>query len=119
MKDFLFFAAVYGTAASIALLHVGSPVRFLFTLIDTKLFPSSWAEFIPASQRGGPIRKLVHCPACLSFWIALAASILVYSPAGHHLGLPVIPRVIVDSLASVGIIFCVHVVLTKLGQYDL
>jgi len=119
VKDFLFFAAVYGTAASIALLHVGSPVRFLFTLIDTKLFPSLWADFIPASQRGGPIRKLVHCPACLSFWIALAASILVYSPAGHHLGLPVIPRVIVDSLASVGIIFCVHVVLTKLGQYDL
>ena len=115
MKDLLFYAAVYGAAASIALLHVGSPIRYLATVIDRRLFPS----MSDSPARGGPIKVLFHCPACLSFWISLAASIFVYSPAWAHFGVPLIPRLIVDSLSSTGIIFCVHVVMTKLGQYDL
>lgn len=115
MKDFLFYAAVYGAAASIALLHVGYPIRHLAAILDQKLFPS----LADSPARGGPIKVLVHCPACLSFWIALIMSTLVYSPSGAHFGIPTIPRLLVDSISATGIIFIVHVVMTRLGQYDL
>lgn len=119
MKDFLFFAAVYGTAASLAILAVGAPFRAFGIWLDQKLFPHRWIVVISEDRRGGAIRIFVHCPACISFWTGVLFSWLVHSPARTHLALPLVSSLIIDGLASAGIIWCVHVVLTRLGQYDL
>ena len=119
MKDLLFFAAVYGMAASLAILAVGSPWRFLGTLLDQKLFPSRWADDIPGDRRGGAVRIFVHCAACISFWSGVLFSWFIYSPAKTYFSIHRVPALAVDGLASAGIIWCIHVVLTKLGQYDL
>lgn len=119
MKDFLFFAAVYGMAASLAILAVGAPWRAIGTILDQKLFPHRWADDIPGDKRGGALRIFVHCPACISFWTGVLFSWFVYSPARDHFGCSRILSLPIDGLASAGIIWCVHVVLTKLGQYEL
>lgn len=119
MKDFLFFAAVYGTAASLAILAIGAPWRATGTWLDMKLFPSRWADDIPGDRRGGAVRIFVHCPACISFWTGVLFSWLVHSPAKVHLQIPFASSLVIDGLASAGIIWFIHVVLTRLGQYDL
>jgi hypothetical protein len=119
MKDFLFFASVYGAAASLAILTVGSIWRAIGTWADQRLFPYRWTDDIPADRRGGALRTFVHCPACISFWVGVAFSLMIYSPSKAHFGVPLFWSLVVDGLSSVGIIWCVHVILTRLGQYDL
>lgn len=119
MNDFLFFAVLYGAAASIAVLQVGAPLRWFFSSMDRGFFPGRWEPGIPEERRGGPLHVLIHCPACVSFWLALALSGLVYSPAGAHFGVGRIIGMPLDGFASVGIIWFVQVVMTKLGQYGL
>jgi hypothetical protein len=119
MKDFLFFAAVYGAAASLALFKVGASWRLIGTWIDQRLFPRYWAPAIPPEQRGGPVRGFVHCPVCISFWVAVLFSLEVHSPSKIHLEAVFPWSLVIDGLASAGIIWCVHVALTRLGQYDL
>lgn len=135
MKDFLFFAAVYGAAASLALLGFGVWWRAAGTWLDRKLFPSWWPppveingkfEYITyeapdpmAELKGGALRIFVHCPACLSFWIAALGSWRLYSPARAHFGCSPLVAIVIDGLGAAGIIWCVHVVLTRLGQYNL
>jgi hypothetical protein len=119
MKDFIFFAVIYGAAASLTILSVGSPWRLIGTFIDQKLFPARWVVGIPSNQRGGAIRIFVHCPACVSFWIGALFSWILYSPARTYFEISRIPALAVDGLASAGIIWFIHVVLTRLGQYEL
>jgi len=119
MREFLFYTAIYGAAVSIAVLQVGAPIRRLFTAIDRFLFPSLWRDDLPEDRRGGPLRILIHCPACVSFWIALFGSVRIYSPARTHFAIPFVDGLILDGFSSVAIIWFVHVVMTKLGQYGL
>lgn len=119
MKDFLFFAAVYGMSASLGILAIGAPWRAVGVFIDRMLFPSRWTDDIPGDRRGGAVRIFVHCPACISFWTGALFSWLVHSPAKTHLGIPFVSSLVIDGLASAGIIWCVQVILTKLGQYEL
>lgn len=119
MRDFLFFAAVYGVAASLAILAVGAPFRMIGIGLDRMLFPHRWADDVGEDRRGGALRIFVHCPACISFWTALVLSWTLYSPSKAHFGIGLPWSLAVDGLVSVGIIWCVHVAMTKLGQYDL
>ena len=114
MKDFIFFTATFGVAYCLSLLHVGRIYRELGTMLDRKIFPKRWADSILENQKGGPIRIFVHCPACNSFWIAFAASSLWYSPLGSGF-----PDRLAVSFASVAVTWAVHVILTKLGQYEI
>lgn len=104
MRDFVFFAAVYGAAASLTILHIGAPYRALLTWIDRVLF---------RIEEKGPLKMLAHCPACTGFWLALGATFW-HSPLGPWW----LDRVMV-ALASTGIIWIVHVILARLGMYDL
>lgn len=117
MKLFLFFAAVYGAAASLAVLGFGAWFRSAGVWLDRGLFKTRWVVAIPEEQRGGPIRTFVHCPACLSFWIGLAMTFWLLPFAGWSAG-DAAERV-VHALAATGVTWVVHVVLTKLGQYGL
>lgn len=117
MKLFLYFAAAYGAAASLGVLGIGAPFRAAGTWLDRKLFWNRWLVAIPEEERGGPVRTLVHCPACLSFWIGLALSFWLLPFAGWSAG-DAADRVI-HALAVTGATWAVHVVLTKLGQYGL
>jgi len=120
MKDFLFFSGIAGFAFSLAILAVGNPWRRILSWVDEKLFPHRWAEDLPTSQRGGAIRVFAFCPACISFWTAMAVSAFIYSPSRVHIvGIQFIPGLLLDGFATVGIIWTVHVTLTRLGQYEL
>ena len=118
MKDLIFVLAVYGTAISLAILSVGAPWRVVGSAIDRLIFPSRWNADVSHDRKGGAIRIFVHCPVCISFWVAALFSWLFYSPSQAHLEIGYPWILVVDGLASVGIIWCVHVVMTKLGQYE-
>jgi len=119
VKDFIFFAAIYGLSVSLAVLPVGKPWRATGILFDRLVFPNRWLSFLPENERGGLIRIFVHCPACVSFWAGALSSAFIYSPARLYLHVDPIVAMAIDGLASTGIIWAIHVTLTKLGQYDL
>ena len=104
MKDFLFFAAVYGVAASLALLGIGAPFRWAMARLDYSIF---------RNENGSYLKTLAHCPACLGFWVALGAT-WWHAPLGRFW----LDRIAV-ALSATAMIWIVHVTLTKLGQYDL
>lgn len=119
MRDFLFYSAIGGFCLSLAVLKAGVLWKAVMTWLDMKLFPSRWADSIVPSERGGPLRFFAHCPACISFWISMLVSAFIYGPSRVHLGVPLVVGMLLDGFSSVGIIWFVHVVLTKLGQYEL
>lgn len=113
MRDLVFFAAVYGLSISLAVLGIGGPFRAAGTWLDRKLFSKRWLKRTKPEERGGPIHRFVHCPACLAFWAALGGT-------GWHAPLgPAWPDRITVALAATGMTWVVHVILYKLGQYEL
>ncbi len=103
MKAVLFFAAVYGAAISLALLRVGGPFRWVLTSLDFLIF---------RNKEGSHLAAFAQCPACLGFWIALGSTFW-YAPLG-----PAVLDRVATAFAAVGLIWIVHVTLSKLGQYD-
>lgn len=114
MRDFIYFAAVLGASAILTLLHAGEVYRGLGLWLDRKLFPKRWAETIAENDRGGPIKVLVRCPSCTSFWVSLALSNLWYCPLAGGWG-----EKGVVALAAVAIVFSWQVLAVKLGLYDM
>lgn len=84
----LFLLGVYGVSNAVAMLKVGAPVRWLF-------------------RRVPGVRDVVECPVCLSFWLGLAASVWVASPAGG-LGLPGWRAPLLDAAAACGFSYVAH-----------
>lgn len=81
---FIFLIAVHGLATALSVLKIG---RYIFGLgyCDKKDTECSEAKH-PFEHRKflGRIPKvgdLFYCTACLAFWIAMAASVLAFSPA--------------------------------------
>ena len=114
MKDLIFFLATFGVAYCLTVLYIGRIYREAGTMLDRFLFKRRYDDSIPPAQQGGPIRHYIHCPACNSFLIAFIMSTFWYSPLGSGL-----PDRLAVSFASVAVTWIVHVVLTKLGQYDI
>lgn len=104
MKTAIFFAAVYGAAISLALLRVGAPFRWVMSRLDYWIF---------RNKERSHLKMMAGCPSCLGFWLSLGATFW-YAPLG-----PFIFDRLAVAFASVGIIWIVHVTLTKLGQFDL
>lgn len=117
MNLFIYFAAAYGFSVTLTLLHWGAGYRGLGMILDRLLFPSKWKEEIPADQRGGSLKTLVHCPACTGFWVALGMTAWLM-PDLPWLSFRNFETRWMHSVAASGIIWIVHVVLTRLGQYD-
>lgn len=106
MRAFFFFAAVYGAATSMALLKAGAPFRWVMKTLDRVIFRNK-------KEEGGFLTMMSQCPACLGFWIALGDA-FYYQPLG-----PRIADHLMAAFSAVGLIWIVHVTLTKLGQYEL
>jgi hypothetical protein len=106
MREFFFFAAVYGAAASMALLKAGVPFRWVMQTLDRVIFRNK-------TEDGGVLTMMSKCPACLAFWIALGDA-FYYKPLG-----PTVGDHLMAAFAAVGLVWIVHVTLSKLGQYDL
>lgn len=106
MKAFFFFAATYGAATSMALLKAGAPFRWVMDTLDRVIFRKK-------NEEDGFLAVLARCPACLGFWIAFGDA-FYYKPLG-----PTIADHLMAAFAAVGLIWIVHVTLTKLGQYSL
>lgn len=104
MKTAVFFFAVYGIAISLALLKVGAPFRWVMSRLDLRIF---------RNEEGSYLKTLSQCPACLGFWIALGATFW-HAPLG-----PFIVDRLAVACAMTGLIWIVHVTMTKLGQFDL
>ncbi len=117
MNYFIYFAAAYGFSLTLTLLHWGAWYRGLGMILDRLFCPSKWKDEIPEAERGGPIKVLVHCPACTGFWVSLAMTQWLLPNIGW-LNLHDFETRWMHSVSSVGIIWIVHVVLTKLGQYE-
>jgi hypothetical protein len=114
VRDFVYFAGVFGLSAVLVLLHVGEVYRWSGRALDRLLFKNRWSDEIPERERGGPLSKLVACMACTSFWVSIGMSRVWYCPlAGGW------PDRVVVGLASVGIVFAAYVVLVKLGLYEI
>jgi hypothetical protein len=110
--------AVFGAAYSLTVLGIGALYRSIGTELDQLLFKNQWREAIAPDRRGGLIHKFVHCPACNSFWLSLGATFW-YCPVNRWVLGPCIVDRLAVSFASVGIVWIIHVILTKLGQYEI
>jgi hypothetical protein len=103
----LFVLSVYGLATSIAVLKAGKLIRSpLEALSEISWSGSFWR--LP----GQFLFALAKCPPCLSFWIGLAASWWVLSPARAIVaarGGPEWVAAIVDGLAACGASWILHV----------
>lgn len=85
----VFVAAVYGLANAIAVLKAGAPIR-------------------AACSKVPVLSDFVKCPPCLSFWIGMAVSAWVLSPAAQVCA-PGWRSILVDGLAASGIVWLLHV----------
>ena len=95
LKGGFFFLAVFGAANAIAVLKVGEVLR------GTCKVPRRLGA-IPY------LGKLFFCPACIGFWIAMAASAWVVSPTEAFLDQKW-QSVMVDSFSASGAIWLIHV----------
>lgn len=93
-----FFVAVWGCATAIAVLKVGSPIRIALAEVPV-------------------LKYLVVCPACLSFWIAVAAS-FVWSPSAHS-GFPDGWSHVFDGFTALAVSWFLHVVTARVMPDDL
>lgn len=107
----LFLLAVYGLANAVAILKVGKPLR----LIASRIGPFYLHQTSPnlAEARRSIWQDLVECPACLSFWIGIAASLYAFSPASSVVHDRAVAATF-DGLAASGSSWIIHVVLEKI-----
>jgi hypothetical protein len=119
VKFLIFYAAVMGLSWCITILAIGSPLRWLVDLTAKASSGSSSA----AADDAKPLTKiqiLFRCPACIGFWIAGLLSWFVYSPClDSGLTRVIILASVLDGLVAVALNWVTHVVLTRLGQYEL
>ncbi len=108
---FIYLMSVYGLSNAIAVLKAGKvirePLRWLCGLAGPGIWVYPW-RFLSA---------LVECPACLSFWIGMAMSILVVSPLlSVQPGANRWAAMVVDGLMACGFSWFVHVTTTRMGH---
>lgn len=110
-----------GLSWSITVLAIGAPIRMLSDLLTLrKTSPGSTAAGSNDAQPLSKIQILFRCPACIGFWVACGLSALVYSPSiDCGLTRVIILASVLDGLVAVALNWVMHVVLTRLGQYDL
>jgi len=85
----VFIAAVYGLANAIAVLKAGALIRKAVAKVPV-------------------LSDFVKCPPCLSFWIGMAVSAWVLSPASQVCA-PGWRPIVIDGLAASGIVWLLHV----------
>ena len=105
MIDLTFFLAVYGAALALTVLQAGEPYRWAGERVDRWVLRRK-----NNAENPGPFTTLTNCPACTSFWVGLPSAYFWHSPSGFF---------VADAFACVGIVWMIHVTLTKLGQKEM
>lgn len=104
----LFLFAVYGLSNAIAVLKIGQYIFGLghCTEKDCKApgHPREKRKFLGRIPYLG---DLFYCPPCLAFWIGMAFSLAVFSPASQFTNVQW-KAVITDGLAASGMIWLLH-----------
>lgn len=104
LRLLVFILAVYGAAAAVTVLRAGAPIRWI------------------GSKLGEEARGFTSCPACVGFWLGCAMSAFVFT--GPALSTNICSGidwslVVVDGLLSCGTCWIIHVLLVRLGMYDI
>lgn len=106
----MFFLAVYGLANAISILKVGRPIRWLAERVP----PWYLVEKDGVTVRRSFATDLMSCPPCVSFWIGLAASFFIWSPASLWAKMP--EAAFVDGLACTAITWILHVITDRVSS---
>lgn len=92
----LFLLAVYGVANAVVVLKTRKVFEALFGKIPI-------------------LRDLIKCPPCVAFWVGMACSLWIFSPASMFC-----PRwwaaMLVDGFAAVGAIWLLHLKAERLAE---
>jgi len=115
MREFggfvIFALAVYGLANAISVLKAGRPLRWLAARIP----PWYRVDRDGITVRRSMVLDLLECPPCLSFWIGLLMSLLIWSPMStwiHRM-----PEAsFVDGLACSAVSWVMHVVTDRVAS---
>lgn len=104
----LFIAAVYGLANAIAVLKIG---RFIFGVgycpTENCTAPGHPHELRKWIGRIPYLGDLFYCPPCLAFWIGMAMSAWIFSPAAPFVK-ETWQYVLIDGLAASGVVWMLH-----------
>jgi hypothetical protein len=108
-KAALFILAVYGLSNAIAVLKIG---QYFFGIgycrerdCPSGKHPKDKRRFLGRIPYLG---DLFYCPPCLAFWIGMAGSVYIFSPAAEFVGVWW-KAMIVDGLAACGAVYLAHV----------
>jgi hypothetical protein len=105
----VFLLATYGLANAIAVLKAGKPIRNLLERLAQP--PWEW-PFRKAPWRF--LHALFRCPPCLAFWIGVAFSVWLLSPASAFCA-ERWKAVVLDGLAASAFSYLTHVTMEKMG----
>jgi len=102
VKLLVFLLAVYGLANAVAVLKIGR--YFLGTYKERRFL-----------GRAPFLGDLLYCPPCLAFWIGVACSAWVLSPAGVYVDVRW-KALVLDGLAASGAAYLLHLAAERLGH---
>lgn len=105
----LFQFSVYGLACAIAVLKIG---QYIFgqgyCFKDDCRDPRHPKELRRLLGKIPYLGDLFYCPPCLAFWIGVAFSRYLFSPASRYVSGPWWQPALVDALAACGISWLLH-----------
>jgi hypothetical protein len=62
------------------------------------------------------LNKLLDCWFCSGFWCSLVVSVLYFLSLSQRLSLPLLPDLILHSLAGAAFVYCADLVLSRLAE---
>ena len=111
----LFLLAVYGLSNTIAVLKIGRYFLGIGHCTEKECkapgHPHDKRKFLGRIPYLG---DLFYCPPCLAFWLGMACSVWLLSPASQVIETQW-KAVLVDGLAASGAIYLFHVIAERLG----
>lgn len=112
----IFVLAVYGLANAVAVLKIG---RYFFGQGYCKAIDCIHEKH-PHELRRGPGRipyagDVFYCPPCIAFWIGMAGSRWILSPAAGLVGAGW-KSVLLDGLLASAVTYIAHVVMERVGK---
>jgi len=112
----IFVLAVYGLANAVAVLKIG---RYFFGKGYCKAIDCPSSNHPVELRRGlgriPYVGDVFYCPPCIAFWIGIAGSWWVLSPAAYLVGRSW-KSVLLDGLLASAVAYIAHVVMERTGK---
>lgn len=120
MREFLplviFIFAVYGLANAVAVLKIG---RYFFGQGYCKAIDCIHREHPHELRRGlgriPYVGDVFYCPPCIAFWIGVAGSKWILSPAAAIVGIGW-KSILLDGLLASAVTYMAHVIMERTGK---